>query len=287
MFTLITGSNGQLAKALIKELHKREEHVVAYDHASLDIRNLAAIRDKVDGVQRNRIAPGCIINAAAYNHVDLAETHVEDAISVNALGPRNLAIVAEEHDIPLVHFSTDYVFDGEKRTPYTIADLPNPINAYGKSKLLGEQFVQHFCRKHFVIRLSWVFGSGVTNNFVQKILNCANQKEVKVVTDQMSCPSYTTDLAPAILDLIKTKEYGLYHLANSGFCSRHDWASYILKNSTTRVFPDCSDSFSAPARRLKFSALNSFPLNKLPTWQDAVDRYLKELCLFAAGHYRN
>jgi dTDP-4-dehydrorhamnose reductase len=264
MFTLITGSNGQLAKALIKELHKREKYVVAYDHASLDIQNLGAIRDKLDGVH-------CIINTAAYNHVDLAETHVEDAISVNALGPRNLAIVAEAHDIPLVHFSTDYVFDGEKRTPYTIADLPNPINAYGKSKL------QHFCRRHFVIRLSWVFGSGVTNNFVQKILSCASQKEIKVVTDQMSCPSYTTDLAPAILDLIKTKEYGLYHLTNSGFCSRHEWASYILKNSTTRVFPDCSDSFSAPARRLKFSALNSFPLSKLPTWQDAMDRYLAEI----------
>ena len=276
---MITGAKGQLGQDLQKECRKRGGEVLASDISELDITDLPRVREAVRASRAQ-----AIVNCSAYNAVDQAETDVERALLVNGIGPRNLAIAAEEQGIPLMHFSTDYVFDGAQETPYTIADPPRPISQYGSSKLLGEQEVRALCRRHFVVRLSWVFGAGNTN-FAAKVLEWARGKpELKVVTDQVSCPCYTADLAPAILDLFDRGAYGLLHLTNQGFCSRFEWAEHMMSllRWPVRVLPSDGREFPTKARRPAFSAMNSAPIENilgrdLPHWKDAVERYLVEV----------
>jgi dTDP-4-dehydrorhamnose reductase len=214
MRILLTGADGQLGTA-IKSLCASERVIVcdATDLAQLDITNLQRVRRFVESCK-----PDFIVNCAAYNDVDAAEdsNRFDDVCLVNSIGPRNLAIASDEFKIPLMHFSTDYVFDGAKNTPYQITDLPHPINIYGGSKLLGESFVRSLTKMHFVVRLSWLFGpSGF--NFVTKVSDWAKTStEIRIVDDQTSCPCYTEDIAPAAIDLLESKAYGLYHMTNSG-----------------------------------------------------------------------
>ena len=161
-------------------------------------------------------SPDVIINCAAYNAVDLAETEWKKAFMVNGIGVKNLALAANEQGSILVHYSTDYVFDGKSDRPYTIIDPVHPINRYGESKLFGEKVVRDLCNRSYLIRTSWVFGKGKTN-FVLKMLEwCKDKTEISVVDDQLSSPTYTVDLAKATLDLISTQSFGLYHITNSG-----------------------------------------------------------------------
>jgi dTDP-4-dehydrorhamnose reductase len=168
--------------------------------------------------------------------------------------------------------------------PYTIVDQPNPISMYGKSKLLGEQYVRDLANRYFLVRVSWLFGRGNTN-FVKKILEWSTgKKELKVVDDQAASPTYTVDLAKATLDLLITDLFGLYHITNTGFCSRYAWARYILDKTgwDGDLIPAKSGDFATPARRPIFSALDSFGTQEsigynLPPWQDATDRFLKEV----------
>lgn len=277
---LITGSKGQLGYAFQQILNNNQDNqIFPVDIEELDITDLETVRNTI-----NEIQPDILINCAAYNAVDKAEEDWETAYLVNGIGPRNLAIVSNENDIPLVHYSTDYVFDGKKGSPYTIADEPNPINQYGKSKLLGERFVQSLCYKYLLIRTSWVFGPGGKPgcNFVDKVLKWAeNNDHLKIVDDQISSPTYTFDLAEATLQLIDQRAWGLYHITNSGSCSRYEWAKFVLDTIgwTGSLTTAKSYEFNTIALRPSISLMDNFFLMKMrrdfsPSWQNAVRRFL-------------
>ena len=290
MRILITGANGQLGRALQNECDKRGVNYVPTDflpeesqkqNSFLTHLDITSFRD----VERFLLDHPCdaIINCAAYNEVDKAESDWETAFLINAFGPKNLAIIANELQIPLVHFSTDYVFDGKKGDPYNVWDKPNPLSKYGESKLYGEELVARFTKKYYLIRLSWVFGDGRTN-FVKKVLEWSKiREELRIVDDQISSPSYTVDLANAILDLTATGEYGTYHLSNSGYCSRYEWADYILKQTGWKgeLIPVQSGEFKTAAKRPSFSVLGSLQSYetigyKLPEWQEATKLFIEK-----------
>jgi dTDP-4-dehydrorhamnose reductase len=279
MKLLITGSKGQLGQDLQKACRMRRIDFCAGDVGEFDVTDLEAIRGVVQAER-----PTAIVNCAAYHSVDEAETDFESACRVNALGPQNLAVAAEEAGAPLVHFSTDFVFDGTKGAPYVVDDPPNPINRYGESKLQGEQAVASHSTRFFLIRLSRVFGiSGI--NFPKKVLEWAHTRSaIKVATDQVSCPSYTADLAGPILDLLRLGAFGTYHLTNQGHCSHYEWARFVIERVRpgVAVEPATSDEFESAARRPAFSALDPAPLEDVlgrlpPDWQNATERFLKEM----------
>ena len=182
-----------------------------------------------------------------------------------------------------MHFSTDYVFNGKKTEPYLISDEPEPLSKYGKSKLYGERMVSLLTSQFFIIRLSRVFGTGNTN-FVKKVMEWSKEnRKLKIVEGQISSPSYTVDLSKAIIDLLNTKSFGIYHLTNSGCCSKFEWAEFILKNIGWNGELELAGSgeFNSAAERPEYSVLHNFPLKEtigyeLPDWKDAVKRFLKE-----------
>jgi len=276
MKVLLTGANGQLGRAF-QELFKNEKiEFIAAPKEELDITDLRKIREFVS---KN---PGIthIINCAAYNKVDEAEKDWKTAYLVNGLGPRNLAIVANEIDAELVHYSTDYVFSGEKGSPYTIYDTPDPINRYGESKVLGERFIMSIADKFYLIRTSWVFGDG--ENFAKKVIEWSKKNQVlRIVDDEISSPTYAPDLARATWELIKQRAYGLYHITNSGYCSRYEWAEFILNKIgwSGELKRAKQEDFNLPAKRPRFSVLDNFGLEetvgvKMPHLKTAVERFL-------------
>ena len=276
---LITGAYGQLGYAFRSILSEKGEVIFLFGKEELDITDLRSIRETVE-----KIKPNYIINCAAYNAVDKAEEDWETAYLVNGIGPRNLAITCQEKDIPLVHYSTDYVFDGKKGSPYTIADEPNPINQYGKSKLLGERFVQSLCNRYLLIRTSWVFGPGgkKNSNFVDKVLSWAEKSDhLKIVDDEISSPTYTFDLAKATLEILAQRAWGLYHITNKESCSRYEWAKVILETMGWEgtLVPAKSDDFQTNTVRPKLSFLNSShlisPKINIERWEIATSRFLK------------
>ncbi len=283
MKLLITGALGQLGQDLIRTCKARGLDYLPTDFSELDIACLPDVRRVV-----GEYGPDFILNCAAYNLVDQAEKEPYAAMRVNGIGPRNLAIVAEEQDVGLMHFSTDYVFDGKQREPYTIMDRPQPINRYGQSKLLGEDLVRSLCNRHFVVRLSWLFG-GNGDNFVRKVLRWAKAADtVKIVIDQVANPTYSLDAAAAAIDILESGAYGLYHLTNAESCSRFEWAYYIREYANLKVElePVQSDVFPQTAARPVCSVLDNYPLeetigHELPDWQDATRRYLRELGAFS------
>ena len=277
---MVLGSNGQLAKEIIKELERRDIYFDAFNHESLDIIDLRSVKEIIKTKK-----PDVVINCAAYNAVDKAEEDWKNAYLVNGIGPKNLAIACEENNAVLVHYSTDYVFDGRKNTPYTIADDPNPLNLYGKSKLLGERFVQSLSRRYFLIRVSWVFGTGNDTNFAKKVIKWSTKNDViKVVDDQISSPTYAVDLAKATLDLIDTGAYGLYHMTSIEPCSRYEWAKYVLDliGWKGKLVPAKSNEFKTAAMRPEYSFMDSFPMMQtigynLVDWKDMTKRFMEEL----------
>ncbi len=275
---LVTGADGQLGGEFVKELEKRKLNYLALRREDLDITNFKKVQKTVQSFN-----PDYLINCAAYNDVDRAEEDWETAFLVNGIGPKNLAIAARENNCVLAHYSTDYVFDGKKNSPYTIADTPAPINNYGKSKLLGENCVRDFAGgKYFLIRLSAVFGDNPKASFPLKLISLAKEKkELKIVDDQIFSPTYVGDVVKATLDLIETGQYGLYHMTNSGYCSRYEWAKYILEKIgwQGKLLRTKSEDFPSPAKRPKFSVLDNFPLKniigyELPDWKEATERYI-------------
>jgi dTDP-4-dehydrorhamnose reductase len=279
MKILITGAKGQLGQDMVKECQARNIPYIAADSKTLNISDRTSV-DEFVNVHR----PEVIINCAAYNEVDLAEKDWKKAFSVNGLGTKNLALAANKYDSTLVHFSTDYVFDGRNDRPYTIADNPHPISRYGESKLLGENIVRDLCEHYFLIRTSWVFGKG-NSNFARKILEwCRDKSELSIVDDQISSPTYTVDLAKATLDHLATNSFGLYHCSNSGICSRYEWAQFILQHVGWKgvLRRAKSSDFKTAAQRPVYSALDNFGTEEtlgymLPTWEDATTRYMKEI----------
>ncbi|MDX8549468.1 dTDP-4-dehydrorhamnose reductase [Methanospirillum sp. J.3.6.1-F.2.7.3] len=279
MKILITGAHGQLGQDLTDLCKKSGHEAISCGSQDLNITDYNGVLEYVSNTR-----PDFIVNCAAYNAVDKAETEWEKAFSVNGIGPKNLALVANKVGAVLVHYSTDYVFNGQIDRPYTIVDFPSPLSKYGESKFLGEQQVMRHAHFFYLIRVSWVFGLG-NMNFVKKVLEWSEKQDlITVVDDQISSPTYTHDLAKVTLDLIKTGQYGLYHCTNAGYCSRYDFASYILQKIGWNgdIVPGKSAKFKTPAIRPSFSALDNFGITQvigytMPPWQDAVDRFLIEI----------
>lgn len=276
---LILGAEGQLGRAFRELLAAQGHEVTALGRAGADVTDFQALR----AVFAN-LRPQVVVNCAAYNLVDRAEEEWQQAFLVNGIAVKNLAVLCRERGAVLVHYSTDYVFDGQKGAPYTIADRPRPLCRYGESKLLGEELLLAFGERFYLIRTSWVFGPG-RDNFVTKVLQWAREREeLRVVTDQVSSPTYTRDLAAATLALLETGQYGLYHLTNAGHCSRYEWARFILDRIGWRgkLVPARDADFNLPAKRPPFSALDNFPVphllgREMPPWQEATARFLNEL----------
>lgn len=279
MKVLITGANGQLGQGIYTLCQKNHINCIAAGSKELDISRESEVQPFV---KNNPV--DCIVNCAAYNAVDLAETEWKKAYLVNGLGVRNLALAANAVGAVLVHFSTDYVFDGIASVPYTIADSPRPISRYGQSKLLGEMMTRDIADTFLLIRTSWVFGKG-NENFPKKILGWSkNKTELKVVDDQVASPTYTADLAKATLDLILKHARGMYHITNSGSCSRYEWAEFILAKTGWKgnLVRGSSDEFISAAQRPAYSVLDNFGTPEilgysLPDWKDATERFLKDL----------
>jgi len=275
---LITGANGQLGKEFQKFLSEKNREVLALDIQELDITDLEKTRKILKNIQAEYI-----INCAAYNEVDKAQEEWKKAFSVNAIGVRNLAIVAAETGAELVHFSSDYVFSGNRNVPYTIYDRPNPINKYGESKVLGERFLKELNNKYYLVRTSWLFGDG-EKNFLRKVLLWASSRQkIRVVDDEVSSPTCTSDLAKAVWDIIKIKAYGTYHITNSS-CSRYEWAELILKEINWQGVLERSkrQEFNLPAKRPDYTVLDNFGFKEttgyeMPSWQEATIRFITTL----------
>ena len=275
MKVLITGANGMLAKAVKNEF--KEDEQICTDVADLDITDLEAVKKFV---QQNK--PELIINCAGYTAVDKAEEQPELAYKINAIGPKNLAIAANENDCTLVHISTDYVFGGEKNVSedYSEDDTKNPQAVYGTSKLAGEEFVEKNCSKYYIFRTAWLYGEG--HNFVRTMIEVSKTHEfVTVVNDQHGSPTYAVDLASIIHQAIeKNIPFGVYNSTNTGYTTWFEFTKmiYELKGIKTEVKPVTSEEFKSPAKRPKNSQMSKDKLLKngieIPTYQDALKRYL-------------
>lgn len=273
MRILITGGSGQLGFDIFRkysELHG-QYHVWAPNSTELDITD----KDKVVK-QILQFQPDIIYHCAAYTQVDAAESNKEICYNVNVNGTKNLLEAAKIINATFVYISTDYVFDGEKQQDYLIKDKTHPLNYYGQTKLEGELCTQEYY-KSFVVRTSWVFGTH-GNNFLKKMLELSAQKEsLSIINDQFGKPTYTYDLATALINLANTDNYGIYHITNSGSCSWYDFAKYFfaLNNITIPVKAVSSNEYKTAAKRPKNSSLADSII--LPTWQDAVYRFNLEL----------
>jgi dTDP-4-dehydrorhamnose reductase len=278
----ILGAAGQLGRDLCPRLGG-EVHPLTRAQADLT-------RPETLHATLTALRPDVVINCAAYNFVDKAETEPEAAFAVNAWGVRALAALCRELDCVLAHFSTDYVFglDEARRAPYAEADAPGPVSVYGLSKLAGEYLVRALCPKHFVLRTCGLYGvwgsGGKGGNFVETMLRLAGQgKPLRVVADQVCTPSYTVDVAAATAALVQTNHYGLYHLTNAGSCSWHEFAQTIfeLEGVPANLSAITSREYGAPARRPAYSVLavpafEALGLPLLRPWRAALAAYLKE-----------
>jgi len=276
---LITGRDGQLAREFLERLGN---NATGLSHKELDIGNLETVLECL-----YTLKPKVIINCAAYNAVDLAEERYYEAIRTNTIGPRNLAYGAKKIGAFLVHFSTDYVFDGLKKSPYIEEDPPNPLNLYGKSKLMGEISIREESLRYLIFRVSWVFGKG-RQNFIYKLLKWAEEKEIiEVSSDEVSSPTSTSTIVDITMKAISEGLTGLYHLTNSGYTSRYEWAVFILKRLGAKksIIPVPSSKFNLPAKRPAFSAMSNERISGLlsttiPDWQEAT---IKTLQIWSVG----
>lgn len=279
MKILVTGVKGQLGYDVVNEAESRNITAVGVDIEEMDITNAEQVESVIK--EGNYDA---VVHCAAWTAVDKAEECVDACRKVNALGSENIAKVCEELDIPMMYFSTDYVFDGKGETPWNEYDERHPLNIYGQTKYEGELAVEKL-KKHFIIRIAWVFGKN-GNNFIKTMLRLGKERgAVSVVDDQIGSPTYTYDLAKLVVDMIQTDKYGTYHATNEGLCSWYEFACEIFKQAgmnDVEVTPVDSNAFPVKATRPKNSRMNKTELdkngfNRLPSWQDALNRYLKEI----------
>jgi len=270
---LLAGAGGQLGRALLAARLPHE--ILALDHGRLDIADLAAVREAVEAG-----TPDLLLNAAAYNAVDRAEIEREAAYRANALGPRNLALAAAERGIPILHVSTDYVFDGSQRHPYHEYDAPRPLSVYAASKLAGERAVRETNPRHYVVRTAWLYHSE-GSNFPLTILDRARKGPLRVVADQHGSPTYAPHLAAAIGQLVETGAYGTYHLAGCGGTTWFELARALLLAARldAHVEPAQATDFPRPAPRPAYSVLTTLqePRILLPPWQEGVDELARAL----------
>lgn len=276
---VVTGCNGQLGRAINKEFEKNTEFVlVNTDVDELDITNEIEVIRFVK--EKN---PWAIVNCAAYTAVDKSEGEEEIAYKINAIGPKNLSLAANNVGAKMLHVSTDYVFDGKKDTPYVEDDPTGPMGAYGRTKLAGEEFVKEFAEKYFIVRTAWLYGDG--NNFVKTMLRLAeSREELGVVKDQFGSPTSASELAKAIKVLLETEEYGIYHATCEGRTNWADFAKMIFEigNKKTIVNGITTEEYPTPAHRPAYSVLDNKAFRErigysFPAWQDALKDYMTEL----------
>lgn len=285
---LVTGCNGQLGRAIRKEYAASDVEFINTDVVegegvvSLDITDVDAVLKLVRAEK-----PDVIINCAAHTNVDKCEEQWDLAYRINAIGPRNLSIAATEADAKMIHVSTDYVFEGNGTRPYTEFDAPNPVSAYGKTKLEGENFVKEFAKKHFILRTAWLYGDG--KNFVKTMLALAeNHDELNVVCDQVGTPTSAVELAKMIHYLEGTENYGTFHATCEGDTNWADFAEAIFKRAGKNVkvnhvtSKQYKEMNPASANRPAYSILEDYMIKLtsdfvMADWQDALDVYMKEL----------
>lgn len=284
---MITGAAGQLGLALHRLLRDDKQYKLFRTDAfatedgmvkALDITNEAAVNDYIS---ENK--PDIIINCAAMTAVDLCESEEEKAYRINALGPKYLAMAAEITGAKLVHVSTDYVFDGLASSPYIESDATNPISVYGTTKLEGEKFVQEYCKKYYILRTAWVYGEG--KNFVKTMLRLAEQNsKVRVVADQYGTPTSALELARAILFIMNTESYGIYHATCEGSTNWYEFAVTIFKEAGKNVEVEAitSEQYPTPAKRPMYSILENRAFHQrhgyyMKEWTDAFQEYMREL----------
>lgn len=285
---LVNGCNGQLGRAIRKEYAASDVEFINTDVVegegvvSLDITDVDAVLKLVRAEK-----PDVIINCAAHTNVDKCEEQWDLAYKINAIGPRNLSIAATEADAKMIHVSTDYVFEGNGTRPYTEFDAPNPVSAYGKTKLEGENFVKEFAKKHFILRTAWLYGDG--KNFVKTMLALAeNHDELNVVCDQVGTPTSAVELAKMIHYLEGTENYGTFHATCEGDTNWADFAEAIFKRAGKNVkvnhvtSKQYKEMNPASANRPAYSILEDYMIKLtsdfvMADWQDALDVYMKEL----------
>ncbi|MCP4143324.1 MAG: dTDP-4-dehydrorhamnose reductase [Chloroflexi bacterium] len=288
MKILILGNTGQLGTELARLL-PRFGDLAALDYPDIDMADAGMIRSLL-----RKYTPDVIFNATAYTAVDKAESEIELAEAINGRGPGILAEEAKKRNALLFHYSTDFVFDGEKGKPYIETDLPNPLSIYGRSKLHGEQAVVAVDGDYLTFRTSWVYGLENESGFVKKVLGWSRQhNSLKIVDDQISNPTWARMLAEMTVKVLEkgvefaTERKGLYHLAGAGFASRYEWVKEILaldpnksEQIATEILPVKSDAFPLPAQRPTFSALNcdlfqeTFQI-KIPEWQRSLEKAMR------------
>ena len=275
MRVLVTGAGGMLGRDVVAVAAQRGHEVIGLSHDELDVTN----GPRVDAVVA-RLEPDAIVNCAAWTDVDRAESREREAMAVNDTGAGLLAVAAGTVGAKIVYPSTDYVFDGSKRRPYVESDGPSPISAYGRSKLAGETAVAVANSRHFIVRTSWLFGTGGPN-FIETMLRVGReQPEVLVVSDQIGTPTYARHLAGAIVLLTESDDYGIHHVASSGSCSWFEYAQEIfdVAGLGTRVMAARTEMLDRPAPRPAYSVLASERADAvvLPEWRAALAEYMAE-----------
>ena len=280
MKVFVTGVKGQLGYDVMNELARRGLERIGVDVEEMDITDAEACERVIKAA-----APEAVIHCAAYTAVDAAEDNRELCHRVNGEGTKNIARVCSELDIPMMYISTDYVFNGQGERPWEPDDHREPLNVYGLTKYEGEIAVEQLLKKYFIVRIAWVFGLN-GKNFIKTMLRLGKERgAVSVVDDQICSPTYTYDLARLLVDMIQTDRYGRYHATNEGLCSWYEFACEIFRQAgmdEVKVTPVDSASYPAKAKRPFNSRMSKEKLTengfeRLPSWQDALGRYLKVL----------
>lgn len=275
---LVTGVNGQLGFDVVKELNRRNIQCLGIDRKELDITDEKAVYEYI-----LKLKPECVIHCAAYTAVDRAEDEEENCTKVNVYGTEYIAKACKSVDAKMIYISTDYVFDGQGNESFEVDGNICPLSVYGKTKYNGELKVMESLEKHFIVRISWVFGMN-GNNFVKTMIRLGKEKEsLNVVCDQIGSPTYTSDLAPLLCDMALSEKYGVYHATNEGFCSWAEFAEEIMKKANLNckvVFVTSSEYKSNVERplnsRLSKRSLIENGFAKLPNWQDALERFIQD-----------
>ncbi len=281
MRVLVTGVKGQLGFDVMNELAKRGYEGIGVDVAEMDITNGETVARVMREVHADKV-----VHCAAWTAVDAAEDQVEICRKVNALGTENIAKMCKELDIPMIYLSTDYVFDGEGSRPWEPDDpVTEPLNVYGQTKYEGEQAIEKYLKKYYIVRIAWVFGIN-GKNFIKTMLDLGKTHDtLTVVNDQIGTPTYTYDLAKLLVDMLEKEEYGKYHVTNEGgYISWYDFAKEIFRQAglCVNVIPVSAEEYKAKAKRpsnsrMEKKKLDEHGFDRLPTWQDALSRYLEAL----------
>ncbi|MBD3308024.1 dTDP-4-dehydrorhamnose reductase [candidate division KSB3 bacterium] len=283
MQVAVIGANGQLGTELVEIMSRQGHDVLALSHADIEITDLESVQQILTSAK-----PDVVLNTAAYHVTPQCEQHTDIAFAVNARGALHLAKVCADLRSTLVYYSTDYVFDGAKQSPYVETDAPNPLNVYAVSKLAGEYFTLNYCPASYVIRVSGLYGKvpcrAKGGNFITTMIRLAQKKpEVRVVTDEILTPTPTAEIARKTLSILNSEQYGVYHLTCEGACSWYEFAREIFTrlNLQTPLYPATTADFPSPVNRPLYSVLDNQRFNRLdvepmPHWREALQTFLRK-----------